>query len=225
MKKLLMLALLIPCMSFAGLAPAQEKIIAAFGTAFEQALEEGNVRSVQNILNNLKDRNITLDEIRVGKYNDTPLGAAIRTYGQRVQKQVVGDSRSGRLGFALCTAALASSLTGLGMYVWKQDIALSSFISTMSIPVYFYSFLFFYSLRADPVRRIITALITTNNDLLVRNREGITPVDIAKAYEPYALQLHDEWYQKFVEALAQTSMMQLQQQNSATVHITIKQRS
>lgn len=134
--------------------------------------------------------------LRYGQYEDTPLMLALRIYGRMLRTKATapqitlqswGRRAMGALGLgALCGYA----------YYYKKDNILHSLViaGTVTTATMFATAL----LSQTNIKKIIKMLIEADPDINARNKEGLSALDILRAYFPYAYQLNDpDWHELF----------------------------
>ncbi len=129
--------------------------------------------------------------VRFGRYGDTALMTALRIYCQSMTE--LPRSRFSRVVFTVSAALLSAA----GMYYLTE----SRFLSSLALSGA-YLFAKDITVKFSPASaKIVELLIKAEKNIHARNKEGITALDILRAYFPYAYQLRDENWYKFLYLL------------------------
>jgi len=174
-----------------------------------KGIAKSNVRLVQQAINEGADLSK-----RASPYGDTPLAAAIRIYchtliarssesksslptiGMRTGPISISSQQPKSLLSSRSLAISAALLTWVAAHYMEKDkspflpiLMLGAFVVAEKIPI-----------RTTPASVKVVALLidaTDGNNARLRNKEGLSALEILNSYFPYAYQTQDEHWYKF----------------------------
>lgn len=142
---------------------------------------------------------------RAGTYEDTPLIAAVRVYGNSLVGQLKGTGKE--FGKRLTRAILGSTIISCVSYFIAQrstDAAIYSWLASFSLllalPRSFFSTI--------PAEVKVIELILNNSsvqDIHQRNKEGLTALEVLGSFHAYAYELQDSFWERLMNYLIQLS--------------------
>jgi hypothetical protein len=191
---------LLICISFATLAPCYGQNTIVF-KQLAATISQSLTVAVYDLWRGIEQADAQLvlrtirkepDVLRVkfGHYGDTPLMASIRKYGQELQAMHERPTRltMTTLGGSLLAAIAAGELVS---YLVKPTYGLLT-----GAIVFSYTCSVLAARHAIPHEKIVGILLQSTTDLHTRNREGLTALDVLRAYHQYAQELKESsWFQ------------------------------
>ena len=128
--------------------------------------------------------------VKFGHFGDTPLMAALRKYGQALQAM---HERPTRLSMGILTGSLIAAVVAGELVSYMTNKPFYSFLTGTVVFAYACSAL--ASRHALPHEKIVTILLQATSNFTARNREGLTALDVLRAYHQYAQELKEpSWF-------------------------------
>lgn len=162
--------------------------------------------SISKVHNALNDKDLNVDIVHFGEYQDTALMLAIRTYCQTLLKK--SNAQRPDISFSTLLASAIPAAVGGGLvYALTSNKAVTAFCAITLLPAT--SLINFFSqIRLAPAGRVVDLLLRSSHNLEARNKEGLTALDILKSYHEVATQLQDEQWFKFLRILSSNGTQQ-----------------
>jgi hypothetical protein len=194
-----------------------EKQISEAENKLWHGIMTSNPNDVESALKIFKDLDCTssLNDTRTSRYGDTPLQSALRVFGKELYNAASGQPAkipARKIGFA----ALIGTLGGC-LVLYKDNSLAAAYAVGVSLTGFMLWSMRMQKASSAKAAHIVLLLIQADPEINARNKEGLTAIDIHKAYYTYPLQ--DENWEIIMKALLQKSG--LKQDNSAEPNIAI----
>nr|MBN1549485.1 hypothetical protein [Candidatus Babeliales bacterium] len=164
----------------------------------------GIMQSKPRLVHNAIQRGANLST-RVGQYEDPPLTAAMRIYGNSMISKIKGTGKD--FGRRITNSLMGSTLLSALAYLISEKSP------TMAVYAWLVSFPMLISVPRDlwfgiPAEAKVIEVLLQNlppEDAQHRNKEGLNALEVLGAFHPYAYELQDQLWERIMNHLIQMS--------------------